>query len=157
MQSIQLTVNGRPETYAGDGEQPLLWYLRDQLALTGSKYSCGLGACGACTVHVDGVAQRSCVTPMATLARRRVTTIEAVASVGLDKHPVLRAWREENVPQCGYCQAGQIMSATALLNATPQPTDAQIDEAMSGNLCRCGTYERVRKAVHRAAQIKAGA
>lgn len=157
MASIRLTVNARPRRYEGDGEKPLLWYLRDELTLTGSKYGCGVGVCGTCTVHIDDRAQRACVVPMNTLAGKKVVTIEAIASVGLDKHPVLRAWREENVPQCGYCQAGQVMSAAALVNATHQPTDAQIDAAMSGNLCRCGTYERIRKAVHRAARLKAGA
>jgi isoquinoline 1-oxidoreductase subunit alpha len=154
MTSIRLTVNGRQRRYEGEGEKPLLWYLRDELGLTGSKYGCGVGACGTCTVHLDGQAQRACVVPMSSLAGKKIVTIEAIASVGLDKHPVLRAWREENVPQCGYCQAGQVMSAAALLDSTPKPTDAQIDAAMSGNLCRCGTYERVRKAIHRAAQLK---
>ncbi len=154
MASIRLTINDRSERYEGDGEQPLLWYLRDELGLTGSKYGCGVGVCGACTVHVDGQAQRACSTPMSALVDKKIVTIEAIANIGLEKHPVLRAWREENVPQCGYCQAGQVMSATALLNTTAQPTDTQIDAAMSGNLCRCGTYERIRKAIYRAVQLK---
>jgi isoquinoline 1-oxidoreductase subunit alpha len=154
MSSIRLSVNARVVHYEGDGAMPLLWYLRDELGLTGSKYGCGVGVCGACTVHVEGQTQRACLTPMSTLAEKKVVTIEAIASAGLEKHPVLRAWREENVPQCGYCQAGQVMSAIALLSTTAQPSDTQIDAAMSGNLCRCGTYERIRKAVHRAVQLK---
>lgn len=157
MASIRLTVNGRERRYQGDGAQPLLWYLRDELALTGSKYGCGVGVCGSCTVHINGTPERACIVPMSSLSGRRIVTIEAIVGSEPQKHPVLRAWREENVPQCGYCQAGQMMSAAALLDSTPKPTDAQIDAAMNGNLCRCGTYERIRKAVHRAAQLKAGA
>jgi isoquinoline 1-oxidoreductase alpha subunit len=129
---------------------PLLWYLRDELGLTGTKFGCGIGACGACTVHLDGTAVRSCSTPMQVLDGKHVITIE-----GLDKegdHPVQVAWRAANVPQCGYCQSGQIMQAAALLETTPHPTDDEIDSAMQGNICRCGTYQRIRSAIHAAAQ-----
>jgi len=147
--SIRITVNGVDRDFAGDGEMPLLWYLRDHARLTGTKFGCGGGFCGACTVLVDGAAQRSCLLPVSTLAGRRVTTIEGLGADGL--HPVQKAWIEEDVAQCGYCQAGQIMRATALLARTPQPTDAQIDADMSANICRCGTYTRIRKAIHSAA------
>ena len=147
---MQLFINGERRTYDGDAAMPLLWYLRDELGLTGTKFGCGIGACGACTVHLDGTAVRSCSTPMQVLDGKHVITIE-----GLDKegnHPVQVAWRAANVPQCGYCQSGQIMQAVALLEATPHPTDDEIDAAMQGNICRCGTYQRIRSAIHAAAQ-----
>jgi len=147
--SISLLVNGEPRTFDGDATMPLLWFLRDELGLTGTKFACGIAACGACTVHVDGQALQSCVTPMAALAGKRVTTIEGLHPKG--EHPVQVAWREHNTPQCGYCQTGQIMRAAAFLAATPKPTDEQIDEAMNGNICRCGTYLRVRAAIKSAA------
>jgi len=146
---MKLRVNGRAVDYDGDPDQPLLWVLRDELKLTGSKYGCGIGACGACTVHVDGQAQRSCITPVSGVADREVTTIEGL-SPGLT-HPVQRAWLEEDVPQCGYCQAGQVMAIASLLEQVPEPTDDDIDR-LHGNLCRCGTYYRIRKAIHRAAR-----
>jgi isoquinoline 1-oxidoreductase subunit alpha len=146
---ISITVNGRTRQFDGDGAMPLLWYLRDELALTGTKFGCGVAACGACTVHVDGRAVRACVTPVASLAGRKVTTIEGLDPRG--NHPVQRAWRAENVPQCGYCQSGQIMQAAALLAETPRPSEEQIDRAMAGNICRCGTYMRIREAIRAAA------
>jgi isoquinoline 1-oxidoreductase alpha subunit len=130
---------------------PLLWALRDLLDLTGTKYGCGIAVCGACTVHVDGVPTRACVTPLSAVAGRTVVTIEGLDPNG--QHPVQRAWVEVQVPQCGYCQCGQIMQAAALLKDTPKPTDADIDAAMAGNICRCGTYERIRAAIHRAAEL----
>ena len=133
-----------------DPETPLLWVLRDELDLTGTKYGCGEGQCGACTVHVDGAAIRSCVTPVSSVARQKITTIEGLSRDG--SHPVQRAWIAEDVPQCGYCQSGQIMSAVALLAKNQNPTDADIDSAMSVNICRCGTYQRIRAAIHRAAK-----
>jgi len=136
-----------------DPETPLLWVLRDELDLTGTKYGCGEGQCGACTVHVDGAAIRSCVTPVSSVARQKITTIEGLSRHG--SHPVQRAWIAEDVPQCGYCQPGQIMTAASLLAFRPKPTDAEIDDAMSGNICRCGTYPRIRKAIHRAAGLGA--
>jgi isoquinoline 1-oxidoreductase alpha subunit len=145
----KLRVNGVERTFEGDPAMPLLWYLRDELGLTGTKFGCGIAACGACTVHVDGEAQRACVTPVSTLEGRSVVTIEGLSEDG--DHPVQRAWRAENVPQCGYCQSGQIMQAAALLARTPRPTDQQIDQAMAGNICRCGTYVRIRAAIHAAA------
>jgi isoquinoline 1-oxidoreductase alpha subunit len=149
MAKVALTINGEPRRFDGDGEMPLLWFLRDTLQLTGAKYACGVGQCGACTVHVNGRAARSCVTPMRTLARARVVTIEGLATpAGL--HPVQQAWIDEDVAQCGYCQAGQIMAAAALLARTPKPTEADIDRI--GNLCRCGTQVRVRKAIRLAAE-----
>jgi isoquinoline 1-oxidoreductase subunit alpha len=150
----RLTINGTARAWSGDGAQPLLWALRDDLQLTGTKYGCGVGACGACTVHVDGAPVRSCMTPVSALAGRRVVTVEGLAQ-GARLHPVQQAWMEHNVPQCGYCQSGQMMAAAALIARQPKPTDAQIDDALRGNLCRCGTYERIRKAVHRAAEIAA--
>lgn len=147
---MQITVNGRaaeiPDERSGD---PLLWVLRETLGLTGTKFGCGQGLCGACTVHLDGVAIRSCQISAGETAGQAVTTIEGLAGDSL--HPVQQAWITESVPQCGYCQAGQIMSAVALLRETPRPDDAAIDTAMAGNLCRCGTYQRIRKAIHRAA------
>jgi isoquinoline 1-oxidoreductase subunit alpha len=142
---MRLSVNGRQHTYAGDPDMPLLWYLRDELGLTGTKFGCGIAECGACTVHVDGEAARACVTPMSGVANRKVTTIEGLSHDG--SHPVQRAWHAVNVPQCGYCQAGQIMQASALLAANKNPTEAQINEAMSGNICRCGCYQRITAAI----------
>jgi isoquinoline 1-oxidoreductase alpha subunit len=147
---MKLHVNGVERTFEGDASMPLLWFLRDDLGLTGTKYGCGMALCGACTVHVNGEATRACATPMADLAGKQVTTIEGLSADG--GHVVQRAWREHEVAQCGYCQSGQIMQAAALLKATPAPTDAQIDEAMTGNLCRCGTYQRIRAAIHAAAK-----
>jgi len=146
---VELEINGRRYEYEGDPEQPLLWVLRDAIGLTGTKYGCGIGQCGACTVHVDGLARRSCMTPVHKVAGRAVTTIEGLSEDG--SHPVQRAWLDEEVVQCGYCQTGQIMAAVSLLRTTPSPTDAQIDE-MHTNLCRCGTYYRVRRAIHLAAR-----
>jgi isoquinoline 1-oxidoreductase subunit alpha len=146
---MRLTVNGVARTYDGDPNQPLLWYLRDELALTGTKFGCGISACGACTVHVDGSAIQSCVTPMAAVADRKITTIEGLSTNG--EHPVQQAWAEANVPQCGYCQSGQIMAAVALLQRTPKPSVAEIDSAMSPIICRCGTYTRIREAILAAA------
>ena len=148
-----ITVNGRRHDYEGDAAMPLLWYLRDELGLTGTKFGCGVSACGACTVHLDGQAVRSCVTPLSSVAGKRVTTIEGLSPEG--DHPVQRAWEEHGVPQCGYCQTGQIMQAAALLAGTPRPDDDQIDAAMSGNICRCGTYMRIRAAIHAAARRSA--
>jgi len=146
---ITFNVNGTAKSFNGDEEMPLLWYLRDDLRLTGTRFGCGLGVCGACTVHVDGQAVRSCQTQMRALQNKRVTTIEGLSADG--NHPVQSAWRRVNVPQCGYCQSGQIMQASALLAKTPKPTDADIDSSMSGNICRCGTYQRIRAAIHIAA------
>ena len=151
---MQLTVNGKPQTYNNDPEMPLLWYLRDDLRLTGTRFGCGAGLCGACTVHVNGQAVRSCQTRMGTLESKTVLTIDALAEGG-KLHPVQRAWIQHDVPQCGYCQSGQIMSAVALLKTTPNPTDAQIDAAMAGNICRCGTYQRIRAAIKTAAKERA--
>src|ERR1700747_1965139 len=145
----KLMGNGREATVDAPGDTPLLWVLRDVVKLTGTKYGCGIGQCGACTVHINGQSQRSCVTPLSAVTNARITTIEGLSSDG--KHPLQIAWQELDVPQCGYCQAGQIMSAAVLLTKHPNPTDPQIDEAMSGNLCRCGTYVRVRDAIHKAA------
>jgi len=144
--SVKLVVNGKDHEVDADPEMPLLWVLRDLLGLTGTKYGCGEALCGACTVHVDGMPMRSCVTPVRRAAGKQVATIE-----GLADHPLQRAWVELAVPQCGYCQAGQIMSAAALLAANPSPKDEDIDRALAGNLCRCGTYLRIRAAVRRAA------
>jgi aerobic-type carbon monoxide dehydrogenase small subunit (CoxS/CutS family) len=149
MALYHLTVNGRRHAVRALPDVPLLWILRDTLGLTGTKYGCGIGACGACTVHLDGAAARSCTLPIERVGNRAVTTIEGLSSDG--RHRVQRAWEAEDVPQCGYCQAGQIMSAAALLATHPHPTDQEIDQAMSGNLCRCGTYGRIRSAIHRAA------
>lgn len=146
---IAFTLNGRPASADVAADMPLLWVLRDTLGLTATKFGCGMGLCGACTVHLDGVAVRSCQTPVGTVAGRTVTTLEGLSPDG--SHPVQVAWLAEQVAQCGYCQAGQIMAASALLAVHPEPTDAEIDEAMKGNVCRCGTYQRVRRAIHRAA------
>lgn len=142
---MRLTVNGTARKYDGDPTQPLLWYLRDELTLTGTKFGCGIAACGSCTVHVDGEAIQSCVTPMSALADKKVTTIEGLSAKG--DHPVQTAWAEANVPQCGYCQSGQMMAASALLAKTAHPTDADIDRAMSLVICRCGTYDRIKSAI----------
>jgi isoquinoline 1-oxidoreductase subunit alpha len=148
---IELTVNGKPVQIDAPGDMPLLWALRDVLGLTGTKFGCGVAQCGACTVHVNGEPVRSCVRPVSTVAGQRITTIEGL---GADEdHPVQVAWTRLNVPQCGYCQAGQLMTAAALLANVPRPTDADIDAAMAGNLCRCGTYVRIRAAVHEAAKL----
>lgn len=149
---IKFAVNDEERTYDGDPAMPLLWYLRDELGLTGSKYGCGTGLCGACTVHVEGEAVRSCITTVEEAAGKSVTTIEGLSEAG--DHPLQEAWAEANVPQCGYCQAGQIMQAASLLKTTPHPDDDEIDEAMEGNICRCGTYQRIRKAIHIAAGDK---
>lgn len=155
---MKLIVNGKSVTFVADADTPLLWVLRDKLGLTGTKFGCGIAQCGACTVHVDGVAKRSCVMPVAEIAGKRVTTIEGLASEASLRatpetlHAVQQAWIAENVVQCGYCQAGQIMSTVALLAVNPMPNEDDIDSALSANLCRCGTYQRIRRAVHRAAK-----
>jgi isoquinoline 1-oxidoreductase subunit alpha len=151
---VRLTVNGKPQTYDDDADMPLLWYLRDDLRLTGTRFGCGAGLCGACTVHVNGQAARACQTRMGALEGKTVLTIDALAEGGR-LHPVQRAWITHNVPQCGYCQSGQIMQAAALLKTTPNPTDADIDRAMAGNICRCGTYQRIRAAIKTAAKERA--
>ena len=150
---IELTLNGVKRKFDGDPDMPLLWYVRDVLEMTGTKYGCGMGQCGSCTVHVNGAATRSCVTPIKSLAGKAVTTIEGLSADG--SHPVQKAWKANDVPQCGYCQSGQIMSATALLQGKKKPTDADIDAAMAGNICRCGTYVRIRAAIHDAAKALA--
>jgi isoquinoline 1-oxidoreductase alpha subunit len=147
---IQLKVNGVQRTFDGDPQMPLLWYLRDELRLTGTKFGCGVALCGACTVHKNGEAIRSCVTSMGTLAGAEITTIEGLSGNGL--HAVQKAWMQVNVPQCGYCQSGQMMQAAALLKSKKNPSDADIDEAMSGNICRCGTYQRIRAAIKAAVE-----
>jgi isoquinoline 1-oxidoreductase subunit alpha len=149
MPPTSFTINGARRTVDVAPTTPLLWVIRETLGLTGTKYGCGIAQCGACTVHLDGAPVRSCVTPVSAVAGRRVTTIEGL-STAASKHPLQLAWIAEDVPQCGYCQSGQIMSAAALLARTPHPTDADIDAAMSGNICRCGTYQRIRRAIHRA-------
>ena len=149
--STQLTINGRAVTVHAEPDTPLLWVIRDELHMTGTKFGCGMAQCGACTVHIDGRATRSCVTPVSAVAGRKVTTIEGLGGT----HPVQAAWQALDVPQCGYCQSGQIMSASALLAAKPKPTDEDIDAAMRGNICRCGTYQRIRAAIKRAAGITA--
>jgi len=146
---VALTVNGVAQRFDGDPKMPLLWYLRDQLHLTGAKYGCGIGVCGACTVHVDGAAMRGCMILMGSAAGKHVVTIEGLSATG--DHPVQQAWKARSVPQCGYCQSGQIMQAMALLAEKPQPTDQDIDDAMQGNICRCGTYQRIREAIKLAA------
>lgn len=146
---LTLTINGREHAFDGNPDMPLLWYLRDVLGMTGSKFGCGMAMCGACTVHVDDVATRSCVLPVSALAGRSITTIEGLSADGT--HPVQQAWQALNVAQCGYCQGGQIMQAVSLLRENPKPSDADIDASMSGNLCRCGTYPRIRAAIHLAA------
>jgi aerobic-type carbon monoxide dehydrogenase small subunit (CoxS/CutS family) len=152
---VKLNVNGKDVEVDVDPQTPLLWVLRDSLGLTGTKYGCGISQCGACTVQLDGKPSRSCQTPVSDVGTARVTTIEGLSA---DRsHPVQRAWIELDVPQCGYCQSGQIMSASALLAEKPKPTDADIDAAMSGNICRCGTYQRIRAAIHRAAELQSDA
>ena len=150
MSQFALIVNGQARTVDADGTMPLLWVLRDLLQMTGTKYGCGIGMCGACTVHLEGAAVRSCQTAVADAAGKKIVTIEGLGQG--EVHYVQKAWIAEQVPQCGYCQPGQIMSAAALLAHNSKPTDAQIDDAMTGNICRCGTYFRIRKAIHRAAQ-----
>jgi isoquinoline 1-oxidoreductase alpha subunit len=151
MGQFTLFINGQARRVDVAGDTPLLWVLRDTLGLVGTKYGCGVGQCGACTVHVDGTPTRSCLAPVSTIGERRVVTVEGLDPQGT--HPLQQAWQELDVPQCGYCQAGQLMSAAALLQHTPDPTDAQIDAAMAGNLCRCATYLRIRAGIHRAAEI----
>jgi isoquinoline 1-oxidoreductase subunit alpha len=150
---VKLNVNGVDHTFDGDPSMPLLWYLRDILGLTGTKFGCGMALCGACTVHKDGEAIRSCITPLSAAAGSKIRTIEDVGANGL--HPVQKAWIEVNAPQCGYCQSGQIMQAIALLKNKPHPTDQDIDEGMAGNICRCGTYQRIRAAIKLAAEKSA--
>ena len=149
--AITFTLNGNPQTVDVSPEMPLLWVLRDTLNMTGTKFGCGMALCGACTVHINGEATRSCITQIASVSGKKVTTIEGLSADGT--HPVQQAWMAEDVPQCGYCQSGQIMSAVALLSKKSSPTDADIDDAMSGNICRCGTYQRIRQAIHRAAAL----
>jgi isoquinoline 1-oxidoreductase subunit alpha len=150
MSAYRLTINERAHDVDVSPDTPLLWVLRDSLSMTGTKYGCGMGLCGACTVQLDGEAVRACQTTVSSVGSKKITTIEGLSSD--NSHPVQRAWIAEQVPQCGYCQPGQIMSAAALLAKTPKPTDQQIDEAMMGNLCRCGMYGRIRRAIHRAAE-----
>jgi isoquinoline 1-oxidoreductase alpha subunit len=152
--AVTFTLNGKATTVNVDPQMPLLWVLRDTLNMTGTKFGCGMALCGACTVHINGEAARSCITAVSSVEGKKITTIEGLSADG--SHPVQKAWIEEDVPQCGYCQSGQIMSAVALLAKKPSPTDADIDDAMNGNLCRCGTYQRIRKAIHRAATMQAG-
>jgi isoquinoline 1-oxidoreductase subunit alpha len=152
--AITFTLNGKAQTVDVSPEMPLLWVLRDTLNMTGTKFGCGMALCGACTVHIDGEVARSCSTPISKVAGKKVTTIEGLSADG--SHPVQVAWMAEDVPQCGYCQSGQIMSAVALLVKKSNPTDSDIDDAMSGNICRCGTYQRIRKAIHRAATMQTG-
>jgi isoquinoline 1-oxidoreductase subunit alpha len=154
MAAIALTVNGTRHVVDADPATPLLWVLRESLGLTGTKFGCGAAHCGACTVILDGNAVRSCVAPVARARGKSVTTIEGLSPTAT--HPVQQAWLDEQVPQCGFCQSGQIMSAVVLLRAIPQPTDRDIDEALAGNICRCGTYLRIRRAVHRAARLMSG-
>jgi aerobic-type carbon monoxide dehydrogenase small subunit (CoxS/CutS family) len=150
--AISFTLNGKSQSVEVDPQMPLLWVLRDTLSMTGTKFGCGMALCGACTVHINGEAARSCITPISTVAGKKITTIEGLSADG--NHPVQQAWVEIDVPQCGYCQCGQIMSAAALLAKKASPSDVEIDDFMSGNICRCGTYQRIRKAIHRAAEIQ---
>lgn len=152
--TIELSVNGKQHTLDVEPDTPLLWVLRDTLGLTGTKYGCGVSLCGACTVHLDGKAVRSCSTKVSKVGQREITTIEGLSANGLNA--VQQAWIEEDVVQCGYCQSGQVMAATALLAVNPKPSDADIDEAMKRNICRCGVYQRIRKAIHRAAELNPG-
>ena len=153
--AIRFTVNGQARSVDVDPETPLLWVLHDTLGLTGTKYGCGVAQCGACTVHVDGVATRTCMLPVGSVAEKKITTIEGLSA---DRsHPLQKAWIAEQVPQCGYCQSGMLMTAADLLARKPNPTDSDIDGSMSGHICRCGTYQRIRKAIHRAAAEKGGA
>jgi len=155
MATVSFTLNGRARTVDEVGEMPLLWVLRDRLGMTGTKFGCGMALCGACTVHIDGVPTRTCMTSVASVAGKEVTTIEGLSAEG--DHPVQQAWVEVDVPQCGYCQSGQIMTAAALIRDNPNPTDQDIDSAMRNNICRCGTYQAIREAIHRAATINAPA
>jgi len=148
---ISLEVNGKKYDVEVRDDVPLLWVIREQIGLTGTKYGCGIAQCGACTVHIDGKAERSCQIPVKAAQGKKITTIEGLP----DGHPLKNSWVAEDVPQCGYCQSGQIMTAAALLNSNPKPSDADIDEVMSGHICRCGTYQRIRKAIHRAARMTA--
>ena len=150
--AIEFTLNGKHQSVDVPPQMPLLWVLRDTIGLTGTKYGCGMALCSACTVHVNGQPTRSCSAPISTVAGKTVTTIEGLSADG--NHPVQRAWVEADAPQCGYCQSGQIMTAAALLSRTPNPTDAQIDQAMRGNICRCGSYQEIREAIHQAAKIQ---
>ncbi|HEY7914566.1 MAG TPA: (2Fe-2S)-binding protein [Blastocatellia bacterium] len=152
MPAIKLNVNGKEQTVEVSPDMPLLWVLRDTLSLTGTKYGCGMSLCGACTVHVNGEAVRSCITPISSVVGKKITTIEGLSPNM--SHPLQIAWVQHNVPQCGYCQSGQIMQAAALLKQKPKPTDADIDAAMRGNICRCGTYQRIRAAIKQAAEVK---
>ncbi|GAB3257905.1 (2Fe-2S)-binding protein [Larkinella harenae] len=154
MATVTLTINEKKQTITVDPQMPLLWAIRDVVGLKGTKFGCGMAQCGACTVHLNGSPIRSCSTPVSAVIGKKITTIEGI-STPTRLHPVQQAWIDEQVPQCGYCQSGQIMSAIALLREKPSPTDADIDTAMSGNLCRCGTYTRIRKAIHAAAQMTA--
>jgi isoquinoline 1-oxidoreductase subunit alpha len=155
MAAITFTLNGKSQTVEDvSPDMPLLWVLRDKLQMTGTKFGCGMALCGACTVHVNGEATRSCITAISSVAGKQVTTIEGLSADG--SHPMQQAWIEEDVPQCGYCQSGQIMSAVALLSQKSNPADAEIDDFMSGNICRCGTYQRIRRAIHRAAAMQSG-
>ena len=149
---ISFQVNSKPVTFDGDNDTPLLWVLRDHLRLTGAKFGCGVGQCGACTVHIDGHAQRSCVMPVSAIEGQSITTIEGLATADGELHPVQKAWLEADVPQCGYCQAGQIMATVDFLKKHPRPSDQDIDRNMT-NICRCGTYVRIRTAIHRAAEL----
>ena len=151
---MKLNVNGTEREVDAPADMPLLWVLRDLMGLTGTKFGCGIAQCGACTVHIDGAPLRACITPVSAVAGKKITTIEGLSTDG--QHPVQQAWTELDVVQCGYCQSGQIMSAVALLAKIPTPTDTDIDQALSGNICRCGTYPRIRAAVHRAAEIDKG-
>ncbi len=151
---MKLNVNGSDHEVDAPPDMPLLWVLRDLMGLTGTKFGCGIAQCGACTVHIDGAPLRACVTPVSAVAGKKITTIEGLSADG--QHPVQQAWAELDVVQCGYCQSGQIMSAVALLAVIPKPTDTDIDQALSGNICRCGTYPRIRAAVHRAAELAKG-
>ncbi|MCQ8106198.1 (2Fe-2S)-binding protein [Methylomonas sp. SURF-2] len=153
MSQFTLSVNGETRSIDIAGDTPLLWVLRDHLQLVGSKFGCGIGQCGACTVHLDGEPTRACITPVSDIGQRKITTIEGLSANG--EHPLQIAWRELDVPQCGYCQAGQIMTAAALLKKSPRPSDQEIDAELEGNLCRCGTYLRIRAGIHRAAEIAA--
>ena len=150
--AISFTLNGKSQSVEVDPQMPLLWVLRDTLNMTGTKFGCGMALCGACTVHINGEAARSCITPISAVSGKQITTIEGLSADG--NHPVQQPWIEIDVPQCGYCQCGQIMSAAALLAKKASPSDAEIDDFMSGNICRCGTYQRIRKAIHRAAEIR---
>ena len=150
---IVIIVNGKRQQVDVSSDTPLLWVLRENLGMTGTKFGCGIAQCGACTVHLDGKPVRSCITPVASVSGKKITTIEGLSANA--SHPIQKAWIAEDVPQCGYCQSGQIMSASALLVAKPKPTDADIDTAMAGNICRCGTYQRIRRAIHRAAAMMA--